>query len=180
MRGHELAGRRLLIPAPPYFAAAGARARRFTRFGLVGLSGVAVNMVLLYLLVDAAHVQHLLAATLATEAAIVSNFACNDRWTFHDALGDRSWLARLWRYNAVALGGLGISLLVIAMLTDSVGLHYLLANLAAIAAATMWNYVVNASVTWRLPSAAPQSVQPVTRDAELSLANSAAGGIAER
>ena len=83
---------------------------------MVGLSGAGINMVLLYLLVDAAHLHYLMAAAVATEAAIVSNFAFNDRWTFRDALGDRSWAARLWRYNAVALGGLAISLVVFAVL----------------------------------------------------------------
>lgn len=142
-------------------AVIGAHGRRFVRFGLVGLSGAAINMVLLYVLVDAAHLHHLVAAALATETAIVSNFVCNDRWTFHDARDHSSRLARLWRYNAVALGGLAISLVVIAVLTERAGVHYLLANLVAIAAATVWNYGVNARVTWRLPRhvIAPLGVQ---------------------
>jgi dolichol-phosphate mannosyltransferase len=173
IREYGLAGRRLRIAAPRRVVGS-AQTRRFTRFGLVGLTGVVINMVLLYLLVGAAHMQHLVAAALGTEAAIVSNFAWNDRWTFHDALGDRTWLARLCRYNAVSLSGLGISLLVIAVLTDRANMYYLVANLVAIAAATMWNYAVNARLTWRLP--APMKAQPVICDSDLSLADPAAMG----
>ena len=166
------------VASPPRLLAVAARWRRLARFAMVGLSGAGVNMALLYLLVDAAHLHYLMAAAVATEAAIVSNFAFNDRWTFRDALGDRSWAARLWRYNAVALGGLAISLVVIAVLTKRGGIHYLLANLAAIVAATAWNYAVNARITWRLPAPAlgRATGRPVARQTEPMSGDQAAVG----
>ncbi len=49
-----------------------AHARCLVRFGLVGASGVVVNTALLYVLIEVGGLNHLVAALLATEAAILS------------------------------------------------------------------------------------------------------------
>jgi dolichol-phosphate mannosyltransferase len=127
-----------------------AHALRFTRFGVVGGVGAVVNMAILYLLVHYGGWNHMAAAVVATEAAILSNFAMNDRWTFRDSLSSISWVGRMVRYNAIACGGAAISLGVLAALTLGVGMHYLVANVLAIGAGTIWNYVVNSRITWNL------------------------------
>lgn len=127
-----------------------AHAGRFTRFGVVGGIGAIVNMSILYLLVRYGGWNHMVAAAVATEVAILSNFAMNDRWTFHDAQQDKGWVSRVAHYNAIALGGALISLAVLAVLTFGLGMHYLVANVVAIGAGTIWNYVINSRVTWNL------------------------------
>jgi len=131
-----------------------AHRRRLARFALVGLSGVLLNMGLLVALVEAAGLDEILAATIATEAAILSNFSLNDRWTFGDARSPLGRLRRAAQYNAIALGGLLISVTALAVLTRGVGLHYLLANLVAVLAGFAWNYALNARMTWGSPGSA--------------------------
>jgi len=121
---------------------------RAGRFGLVGLSGVVVNTVVLYLLVARYGWGHLAAAAMATEVAILSNYLLNNHWTFRDRLSSLPWPQRVVRYNLIALGGLVISLAVLTVLTTTLGMHYLLANLVGICVATAWNYVANARLTW--------------------------------
>jgi dolichol-phosphate mannosyltransferase len=120
------------------------------RFGLVGVSGVAVNYAILYLLAGILGLNHLLAAAFATEGAILSNFALNNLWTFRGARKVVPWARKALRYNLFALGGLVISLGVLAALTYLLGLHYLIANLFAIGAATLWNYAANYRWTWSI------------------------------
>ncbi len=127
-----------------------AHAHRFLRFGVVGGIGAVVNMVILYLLVAHGGWNHMAAAVIATETAILSNFALNDRWTFRDVTSPHGWVARMFRYNLIAGGGALISLGMLAVLTLGLGIHYLIANLIAIGAGTIWNYVVNARLTWTL------------------------------
>jgi dolichol-phosphate mannosyltransferase len=122
--------------------------RRLGRFCVVGASGVLVNTALLYVLTEAGGLNHLVSATLATEAAILSNFALNDNWTFRDARGNSSWLRRAVHYNFVSLGGLLISVAMLAALTYLLGIYYLFANFFAIGSATLWNYAVNHHWTW--------------------------------
>jgi putative flippase GtrA len=118
------------------------------RFGLVGLSGVAVNTAILWLLVGGAGLPVLLASLLATEAAVISNFLINDRWTFRAQTQHCAFLSRLLRFNAVALGGMAITSAVLSALLAYGHFHLLLANLFAVAAAMAWNYAVNSRWTW--------------------------------
>lgn len=125
-------------------------ARRLVRFGLVGLSGVLVNAAILWSLTEVASWHYLIGAAIATEVSILTNFALNDRWTFRDSWTATPWSRRAARYNGVALAGLTISLAVLAVLTTVLRMHYMVANLAAIGAATLWNFPVNSRFTWGL------------------------------
>jgi dolichol-phosphate mannosyltransferase len=139
--------------------------RRFTRpirFGLVGLSGVIVNTVILSWLVWSLGLPVLLASALATEAAILSNFLLNDRWTFRTAAHQGRLVGRLLRFNGVALGGMAITTAVLAALAAHGHLPLLLANLLAVGAAMVWNYVVNDRWTWR--QGTRDSAQPALID----------------
>lgn len=99
-----------------------------------------VNTAALYALTTSAGLHQLAAAVLATEAAILNNFFINDRWTFRDTKPSVPWLRRALRYNAIAFLGLVVSVLTLAALTYLSDLHYLVANLFAIATGTLWNY----------------------------------------
>lgn len=125
------------------------RLGRPVRFGLVGLSGVVVNTAVLWLLVKRAGFAVPIGSALASEVAIITNFWLNDRWTFRAAVRQHRWWQRLIRFNGVALGGVLITALLLTLLTTSLHLSLLLANLIAVASATGWNYIINSRWTWR-------------------------------
>jgi glycosyltransferase XagB len=138
----------------------GLRRARGLRFGLVGLSGALVNSAVLWLLALVVGMPTVLASLLATEAAVLSNFALHDRWTF-GARGYRHGLGRrLLRYHGVAAGGAVITVSLLTLLTARDTLPLLLANLVAIAAATLWNYSASARWAWAAPGAARAARNP--------------------
>lgn len=116
------------------------------RFGLVGASGVAVNTGFLYVYHGLLGWALIPASVLAVEAAIVNNFLWNDRWTF--SARDKTPY-RFFRFNLVSLGGLAVNTLVLALVVTVTRIHYLVANLVAIAAAMAWNFAANSRWTWR-------------------------------
>ena len=121
------------------------------RFGLVGLSGIFVNMGLLYALTEIAGLYYLVSAAIASELSIVNNFVWNDLWTFKSArdlwFGRR--IQRFASFQAVSVGGLVINMAVLYFLADIAGVYYLAANLVGIFVAFAWNYVVNRHYTWK-------------------------------
>lgn len=141
----------------------GLRHLSITRFGLVGASGLLVNTIALYLLVEFGRLPHLVAATLAAELSILSNFTLNDRWTFRAARAGRPWRHRLWRYNAIALGGMLLSLLVLTALITFTSIQYLLANILAVGVATCCNYSANRRWTWATPGGHIRIPGPILR-----------------
>ena len=124
---------------------------RFLKFCVVGLSGVLVNMGLLWLLTELAGLFYLLSAAISIETSIISNFIFNNYFTFRDrrSPGVKSFLNRLVKFNLVSLAGLGINMGVLWLLTEVFGLYYLLSNLCGIVVATLWNYLVNTWWTWK-------------------------------
>lgn len=129
---------------------------RFLRFGLVGLSGVFIDMTLLYLLSDPTTLGWplTLSKIIAGEIAIFNNFLWNDAWTFADVTmkqrGLRQRLKRLLKFNLICLAGLMINVLVLRLVFEYVIPNRYIANLIAIAVATIWNFWVNLKLSWRV------------------------------
>jgi dolichol-phosphate mannosyltransferase len=135
--------------------------KRFIRFGLVGLSGVVVDMALLYLLHNPASPLGLgLGLTrskiIAAEFAIFNNFCWNDRWTFQDLAKQQNsrsqWLKRFVKFNLVCLMGLILNVLLLNILFNVFHINQYLANFGAIVAVTFWNFWINLKLSWRVTS----------------------------
>ncbi|MBD2208386.1 glycosyltransferase [Nostoc linckia FACHB-104] len=129
--------------------------KRFLQFCLVGLTGVFVDMLLLYILHDPSFLGLGLTRSkiFAAEVAIINNFVWNDAWTFNDlSRQQKGWLKRLERFlkfNFVCLMGLILNVLVLNLLFNLLGVHYLVANVMAIAIVTFWNFWINLKLSWR-------------------------------
>lgn len=130
---------------------AGRKHHRMLKFGLIGASGVGVNMGLLYLLTEYIGLYYLYSAVIAIETSIISNFVLNDLWTFYDRgeSGGRAVIGRFTKFHLVSLVGMGINLGLLWVFTEIFGIHYLLSNLFAIGIVFLWNYGANILWTWQ-------------------------------
>ncbi|MFC2060177.1 glycosyltransferase [Chloroflexota bacterium] len=124
---------------------------RFVKFCLVGLSGVLVNLGLLYLLVEWVGLFYLLSAAISIESSIVSNFILNNFFTFSDRRlpGIRLFVNRLLKFNLVSLSTIAVNVGVLWLLTEVLGIYYLASEIGGIAVATVWNYLFNIGWTWK-------------------------------
>lgn len=152
--------------------------RLFFRFGLVGVSGIGVNLGVLALLSSWGLVSTLSSA-LAIELSILSNFLLNDQWTFSQRRKGLL-LHRALRFQFVSLIGAMMQWFtfvfmgLIFALSDfsfggwaeyepiwqkggleslithppELGSWQYLAQLFGIAIATSWNFLVNLTWTW--------------------------------
>jgi putative flippase GtrA len=124
---------------------------RFWRFNGVGVVGFAVQLGVLALLLRLG--LHYLAATaLAVEITILHNFAWHERWTWKDRpAGGQVRRGRLWRFHAlngtVSLAG---NLLLMGALVGTLGLSPVPANLVAVLACAMLNFVASDRVVFRV------------------------------
>jgi len=129
---------------------------RLVRFGLVGLSGVLVDMLVFYLLSDPTTLAWGLTRSkiFAAETAIINNFFWNDRWTFGDISNkQRGWrrrVKRLIKFNTICLAGLILNILMLNIIFNSFGINRYLANLITIAIVTIWNFWINLKLSWRV------------------------------
>lgn len=116
----------------------------FARFATVGASGVVVNLAVVWLVHTRLGVWFPLASGVATEAAIVWNYAGNELWTYHLR---RLSLGRLARFNAAALVALALTVAVATVAAQA--LPALLAQLAGIAVGSAANFLAHFGWIWR-------------------------------
>ncbi len=120
--------------------------QRFVKFGIVGGSGVLVNMGFLWLFTEVCGLFYLVSSVLAIALAMVNNFIWNDLWTWRGkgAAGSRAFFIRLLKFCVVAsIAGYGGNLGILWLLTHFFQFHYLIANIFGIAVGTVINYFLN-------------------------------------
>jgi len=127
---------------------------RFFRFGIVGFSGVFVDMGVFYLLRRVLELGLTRSTMLSAEVAIINNFLWNDFWTFGDVSrrqpGKRQRLKRLIKFNIICLAGIILQTLIVNLLFNAFGINEFIAKLIAIAIVTAWNFWINLKLSWRV------------------------------
>ena len=129
---------------------------RFIKFGLVGASGTFINIGVLYscqefLLLQISDFQSRLNYSIATAitVATISNFYWNRRLTWRDRQYEASPVVLVLFFKYVMAAG--ISIAIQSLMTKSLAsyLHYIVANLVAIALSSIFNFVANDRLTFR-------------------------------
>jgi len=130
---------------------------RFIRFGTVGGSGVLINLGVLYLgqeylftAIESPSMRLNVSLGLAILCATGNNFTWNRLWTWEDRRhnNEKPLLLQFGQYTLACLLGITLQLVITKILAARV--HYLLANFTAIAAAGIFNYLVNDAWTFGL------------------------------
>jgi putative flippase GtrA len=133
-------------------------------FAVVGILGYGVQTALLWLLVGRAGLAVVPATLVATEAAVLHNFLWHLRWTWADRpAGARAVVGRLLRFN---LSNGGFSLVggaaIMALLVDALGVHYLLANVAAVLVVSVANFLSGDRFVFTQPAGPGRPLSPQT------------------
>ncbi len=125
---------------------------RFLKFGTVGASGTVVNLGVLYLAqeflfaaVRPEDARLNLSLALAISCATVNNFAWNRKWTWADRKDRNRYKSLPLQFGQYALACWFAIALQVAFtkIFAGIGLHYLVANLAAIVLASVFNFALN-------------------------------------
>jgi dolichol-phosphate mannosyltransferase len=128
---------------------------RLARFGLVGVSGLVVNALVLGFATEVLGIFYLLSALIATQGSTLWNFGFSEAWVFghrHSAQGRPRRLAMFLVMNNAAFGLRGP---MIIALTSILGIHYLASNLISLIALMVLRYAVADRFIWGSPKLAP-------------------------
>jgi len=125
-----------------------AELKRLVTFTSVGLSGICVYLITIYLLTDLEGIIYVWSGFIGVELSILSNFVLNDIITFKGEVKKHTRLTRLGLYHLVSLGGTIITMTIMITLTEWFGVWYILSSLIGIVTAFLWNFTFNRGVTW--------------------------------
>lgn len=146
--------------------------RRYLQFCLVGGSGVAVDMAVIWWLADPVNLgwNLTLSKVIAAEVAIINNFLWNDLWTFRglgaEASGWRGRAVRFGKFNLICSAGIGWSVLLLQAQVAWLGMNVYLANFISIGAVSVWNFGMNLKFGWTVapPAECPEGSREGRRD----------------
>lgn len=125
--------------------------RRWLAFNAVGTMGVGVQLAVLLGLTEMLGLNYLVSTVLAVESAILHNFVWHEHWTWRDrSPGINGRWTRLAWFNLVT-GALSISSNVVltALYVSTLGVHYAIANLMAIATCSLLTFVASDRFVFR-------------------------------
>jgi dolichol-phosphate mannosyltransferase len=155
-------------------SASGQNVLSFIRFGIVGGSGVLVDMAMFFVLSDPRmlHLDVAIGKAIAAETAILNNFIWNDLWTFRRSSSEQdTWAARgarFLKFNLICLAGIAISIGLLKAQVRLLHVNMYPANLIAIFLVSVWNFGMSAKFGWGKRAAQPndtpapiEKVEPV-------------------
>jgi putative flippase GtrA len=117
------------------------------RYLLVSVIALAVDYGVLVSLTELARVHYLYSATISFALGLVTNYALSVRWVFKD----RRWNNRAGEFAVFALigvGGLGLTVALMWLLTDGLGLRYYLSKLVTVGVVVVWNFGLRLAVVF--------------------------------
>lgn len=120
----------------------GPEIRKIIKFGLTGVSGILVNMGVLYLLTHPFGINYKIASPIAIEISILSNFLINNYWTWRDK-SSGTFLKKLVKYHTTAAISGVINYVILIVLTEHFALHFMLSNFVGIGVGSVINFLLN-------------------------------------
>ncbi len=121
---------------------------RFGRFGLVGISGLAVNTLVLALFSDVAGVWYLASAVLATQVSTLWNFALTEKWVFRGGTPRLGLAGRLTAFFAMNNVALLLRVPLLWVLVSGIGANHLVANVFSLLVLSVLRFGLSDSWIW--------------------------------
>ena len=139
---------------------------RWTKFNLVGLLGMAVQLAALALFNRLLRGHYLLASAAALELTLLHNFVWHLRYTWRDRRGSIAWPRQLVKFHlSNGLVSLAGNLALMHLLVHEAHVPVLVANALAIACCSLANFVL--SHRWAFATSTPR--KPASSPAQLAL-----------
>ncbi|MCL4488813.1 MAG: glycosyltransferase family 2 protein [Chloroflexi bacterium] len=118
------------------------------KFGLVGATGIIVNSVTLFALTDRLGVYYLVSAAFASVASSTWNFMFTEYWVFRHRQERHGIGRRFVLFFVLNNAALILREPIIAVLTDRLGIYYLISNLVSLILLVLARYAVSDTLIW--------------------------------
>lgn len=121
---------------------------RLGRFGLVGISGLAVNTVLLAVFADVIGMWYLLGAALATQGSTLWNFLLSERWVFRGREHRMSLPTRTVTFFAMNNLMLLLRIPLLYVLVTGLGMQHLVGNVVSLLILSLLRFGIADTYIW--------------------------------
>lgn len=110
------------------------------RYVMTGGVAFVADFGLLYFLTEEVGVHYLVSTIAAYSLGLMITYCLSIFWIF-DKRSSKNWLIELAIFATIGLIGLGLTYLIMWLLTDMLHLHYLLSKIVSTGVVFIWNFV---------------------------------------
>ncbi len=137
---------------------------RFLGFALVGLSGIFVNSLAVYLATDKFGFYYLVSAAIATVVSTLWNFGFTEALVYRGKKQGQGMAARLGLFFLMNMAALVLRAPLMYLMTSILGVHYVASNLISLAVLTVLRFLLADNVIWgQKPSSSTDISKPKSR-----------------
>ena len=122
---------------------------QFVRYVFVGGIATVVDWGALFLLTDIAHIYHLVSAIIAFVAGLITNFLLSKLLVFNANEAKVSPAMEFVSYGMIGVVGLGITELIMFLLTNCLSVHYMISKMIATVIVLAWNYLARKKILYK-------------------------------
>ncbi len=124
---------------------------RFVKYAIVGLSGLFVSNIVLFLCFQYFSMSKSAAIATSIEISIITNFFFNNFWTFKENKLEKAWplFRGILTFHAICFSGAIINQAIALKFSANNFMNLYIANALGYIIAAIWNYAVNVGITWK-------------------------------
>ena len=126
---------------------------RFIGFALVGITGILVNSLFLFLATDTLKIYYLVSAGIATIASTLWNFTFTEALVYRKKGQAQGRPKRLGMFFVVNVLALALRTPLIYLMTTVFGIFYVVSNLVSLAVLTVLRFMLADNLIWGKPTA---------------------------
>lgn len=113
---------------------------QFFRYAFIGGIAALIDWTVLYILVMK-NVHYLLSSSLGFLAGLFINFCLSKQFVFRGTLAKLNIIGELVGYGIIGLIGLGLTLILMYVLTDILSLYFMISKIFTTLIVLIWNYL---------------------------------------
>ena len=135
---------------------------RFGGFALVGISGILVNSLVLYLATSKLNIYYIISAAIATVASTLWNFILTETVVYRAVTQKEGRLRRLALFSVMNVAALALRSPIIYLLTSYLAVNYIVSNLISLGLLTVLRFLTADSMIWgQAMRASTENTKPV-------------------
>lgn len=126
--------------------------KRIAKFIITGLVSIAFSVGLLWFLTEVTDIFYLTSGIISKEVGTLFSFILSEMWVFKDRIkiSLKGSLKRCIQFNLNRIASIFVVIIVMAFLTEFLGIYYIFSNFIGILVAFPLNYVLSNSWTWKI------------------------------
>ena len=118
------------------------------RYVFVGGLAFLVDYGLLFALTEYVGLHYLLSATCSFLAGLIVNYLISITWIFNQSKLKNKWM-EFTIFGLIGVVGLGLNNLFLYLLTDKLGVHYMISKIVVAAIVMLWNFIARKVILFK-------------------------------